>query len=58
VSAAKRCDCGNALGEPRVNPFPVSFVPVGMKDPVAIAYNAGFDQHGRCWFCAFPRAAS
>lgn len=50
-----RCGCGNGTGEPRVHPFSVSFLPTGKKEPVHIYYMAGFDQHGHCWFCAFPR---
>jgi hypothetical protein len=51
-----KCKCGNELGKPLVSPNPISFVPHGKKNEVVyIYYMAGFDQHGQCWFCAFPR---
>lgn len=50
-----KCKCGNELGQPRVSPFPVSFYDSKTKEQVHIYFMAGFDQHGRCWFCALPK---
>jgi hypothetical protein len=41
-----RCRCGNEQGEPRVSPFPVSFVDVKTRQEVFIYYNGGFVEGG------------
>lgn len=49
-----KCACGNAVGLPRVSPFPLSYIPHGKKEPVVLVYNGGMSTDGKCWFCAFP----
>lgn len=50
-----KCKCGNAVGQPLVNPRQRTFVPIGQKEPVLLVYNGGMSTDGKCWFCAFPR---